>query len=87
MKAVAATVTTGHLDFATFDSDLATAVGATELPKHNAVIFQANSGDFAGSTLLVVEANGVAGYQAGLDYVMEFAAGSNPNAIAVGFFI
>ena len=84
---VDARVNAGTLSEATFDADLAAAIGAGQLAAGHAVVFKPNAGDLAGHFFLVVDANGVAGYQAGPDYVMEFAAGSNPNAIAVGFFI
>ena len=85
--AVDARVNAGALSEATFDADLAAAIGAGQLASGHAVVFKPNSGDLAGHFFLIVDANAQSGYQAGLDYVMEFAAGSNPNALAAGFFI
>jgi Ca2+-binding RTX toxin-like protein len=70
VSAVDAAVNTGALSTATFDADLAAAVGAGQLGAGHAVIFTASSGTLAGDHFLVVDANGVAGYQAGADYVM-----------------
>ena len=41
----------------------------------SAVLFTPDSGDFAGRTFAVVDADGDGNYQVGLDYVFEF---SNP---------
>ncbi len=66
----------GALSTATFDTDLAAAVGSGQLGAHHAVEFQATSGDLNGQLFLVVDANGTAGYQAGADLVIE-VSGSN----------
>ena len=76
VSAVDAAVTTGALSTATFDSDLAAAVGASQLGAGHAVVFTPNSGTLSGDHFLIVDANGVAGYQAGQDYVIEFGTGS-----------
>jgi hypothetical protein len=60
-----------------FDSDLASAVGATKLAAHHAVLFTPNSGPHAGETFLIVDANGVAGYQASADLVILLGNASN----------
>ncbi|WP_294356818.1 Calx-beta domain-containing protein [uncultured Sphingomonas sp.] len=67
------TVAGGRLDDATFDADLQTALGA-QLTGGNAVFFTVDQGNHAGQTFLVVDANGVDGYQAGGDYVFEVPA-------------
>jgi RTX calcium-binding nonapeptide repeat (4 copies) len=64
-------VTTGSLSTATFDSDLATDVGAGQLAAHHAVLFTANAGTLSGQTFLVIDENGTAGYQAGADLVID----------------
>ena len=84
VAAVAPRVNAGALSEATFDADMAAAIGAAQLQSGQAVVFKPDSGDLAGHFFLIVDADGMFGYQAGLDYVFEFAAGSNPNAIAVG---
>jgi Ca2+-binding RTX toxin-like protein len=84
---VDARVNAGSLSAATFDADLEAEIDSAALAAGHAVVFRPNAGDLAGRFFLIVDADGAAGYQAGDDYVMEFAAGSNPNAIAAGFFI
>ncbi len=61
----------GALNQATYDSDLAAAINPAEMATHGAVVFYADSGDLANHKILVVDANGVAGYQAGADYVID----------------
>ena len=70
---VQSNVTVGNLSTATFDADLAAAIGAGQLSANGAVLFDPNGGDLnvAGHLFLVIDANGVAGYQAGADYVVE----------------
>jgi Ca2+-binding RTX toxin-like protein len=67
-------VTAGSLSTASFDSDLASAVGAGQLAAGHAVLFTANAGTLSGKEFLIVDANGQAGYQAGQDYVIEINA-------------
>jgi serralysin len=71
VAAVNAMVTTGTLSQASFNTNLAAAIGAGQLGAHNAVLFQASAGDLNGQTFLIVDVNGVAGYQASADYVMK----------------
>jgi peptidase M10/serralysin-like protein len=66
-----AAVTAGALSTATFDSDLAAAVG--NLGASQAIWFAPNAGDLAGRIFLVVDGNGKAGYQAGEDFVIAIA--------------
>ncbi|HEY1630083.1 MAG TPA: calcium-binding protein [Rhizomicrobium sp.] len=68
---VNATVLGGALSLATFDIQLATAVGAAQLGAYHAVLFEPTTGDQHGHTFLVVDANGIAGYQASQDYVID----------------
>ncbi|MGH6870713.1 MAG: beta strand repeat-containing protein [Rhizomicrobium sp.] len=70
---VDASVTTGALSTASFDSDLAAAVGSGQLAAHHAVVFTADSGTLAGDHFLVIDVNGTAGYQAGQDLVIQIA--------------
>ena len=49
------------------------------------MLFQADGGDLAGLTFLVVDANGVAGYQAGSDYVIQLT--TPPASLATSDFI
>jgi Ca2+-binding RTX toxin-like protein len=65
-----AVVEQGRLDEDTFDADLAAAVGGF-LQEGTAAVFVPSSGDFEGKTFFVLDGNGVAGYQAGGDYVVR----------------
>ena len=61
----------GPLDRATFDNDLATLLASdTQLGAHDAVLFTPGSGDMAGTTFLIIDFNGIAGYQGGEDVVI-----------------
>lgn len=77
----------GALSLANFDSDLAVALGAAHLAGNHAVVFTPDSGDFAGDTFLVVDANGVAGYQAGQDLVIELDHAAHLSQLKVADFI
>ena len=68
---VDATVASGTLGSAHFDANLAAAIGAGQLAADHAVLFTPTAGAFAGHTILVVDVNGVAGYQAGQDLVID----------------
>lgn len=70
VSAIASAVNHGALSKATFDADLANAVGATKLAAGAALLFHPDGGTLAGGTFLVVDANGTAGYQAGADFVI-----------------
>ncbi len=70
-----------------FNAELAAAVGPSQLGKHQAVLFEPNSGSLAGHVLLVVDANGTAGYQAGADYVIELSHAANLAHLTIGLFI
>ncbi len=61
-------VTGGALSTATFDANLAAATNGL-LTRGRSVLFTPDSGTLSGQTFLVVDNNGVAGYQAGEDYV------------------
>jgi hypothetical protein len=75
-----ATVQGGSLSASSFSHDLAAALGG--LGASHAALFTPNAGDLAGTLFLVVDANGVAGYQDGQDYV--FALASTPAATIAG---
>ena len=72
-------VVVGSLSNATFDADLAAAIGADQLAAGHAVLFDPSSGGDAGKLFLIVDGNGVAGYQAGFDLVIQI---TNPVGIA-----
>lgn len=71
VAAIDPTVTSASINAAHFDNQLAHAVGASQLHAGDAVLVTPNVGYLSGHTLLVVDANGVAGYQAGEDYVID----------------
>jgi Ca2+-binding RTX toxin-like protein len=85
VNAVDAAITSGRLSGAHFDSDLAAAVSG--LASHDAVLFTADSGNLHGHTFLVVDVNGVAGYQAGQDLVIDLTGGTNLGSLSTGNFI
>ncbi len=76
----------GMLSSATFDADAALAVNGGALNASDAVLFQPTSGDLAGHTFLFIDANNVAGYQTGADYVIELTNASNLSHLARGDF-
>jgi len=78
----AGTMREGH-----FEDDLVASVNAAHLAAGHAVLFTASAGNLSGHTFLVVDANGVAGYQAGQDYVMQLDAAAHLNHFALGNFI
>ena len=69
-------ITSGSLSHASFDADLGAVLSG--LGAAQATWFAPDAGDLAGTIFLVVDANGVAGYQQGEDYV--FAIGGAPLA-------
>ena len=77
---VDASIAGGSLRSRRFDSDLASAVDSTKLAAHHAVSYTPSSGVPAGSQFLIVDANGVAGYQAGADLVILLG----PNSANLG---
>jgi Ca2+-binding RTX toxin-like protein len=72
----AAAVTAGTLSQGSFAADLAAAAGG--LGASQAMWFAPDAGDLAGNIFLVVDANGIAGYQDGEDLVI--AIGGSPLA-------
>ena len=62
----------GTLSTASFDADLAAGLAGI-LGAGQAALFSASSGTLAGHVFAVIDANGVAGYQAGEDLVIELA--------------
>lgn len=73
------TIASGRLSDGNFNRDLAAAANAATLLAYHAVVFTPSTGNLAGQTFLLVDANGVAGYQAREDYVMRL---DNPNNLA-----
>jgi serralysin len=71
ISGVAATVASGALSTASFNADLAAAIGTGQMGAGQAVLYTPTSGTLAGSVFLIADANGIAGYQADADYVFE----------------
>jgi Ca2+-binding RTX toxin-like protein len=82
-----ARLNTGTLRSAHFDSDLATAIDAGHLAANHAIAFVASAGNLVGHIFLVVDANGLAGYQAGQDLVVELATAPHLGALSTDNFV
>jgi len=76
-------VASGALSTSTFDANL-TAAMSGHLTAHHAVLFTPTGGTLSGQTFLVVDLNGVAGYQSGHDLVIRMA-GATGTLAAGGF--
>jgi Ca2+-binding RTX toxin-like protein len=81
------TVAGGALDAATFDADLAAAMNPGVLSANEAVMFTASSGSFAGQRFLVVDADGIAGYTAGADFVFLIQSPTSIGSFGVDDFV
>jgi VCBS repeat-containing protein len=79
-------VTTGHLSNTGFDAGLAHDIGAAQLSAHGAVLFTPNSGGLAGDTFLIIDENGVAGYQASQDIVIQLTNGVSLASLSIANF-
>jgi hypothetical protein len=77
----------GALSDGSFNADLKSAIKASKLGAGHAVEFDATGGSLAGHHFLVVDANGVAGYQSGADYVIELSGAQHVAAIDTTDFI
>ena len=75
----------GSLSTATFDSDLTAAIGASHLSADAAILFSPSAGTLAGNTFLIADENGVAGYQAGKDFVFNVTGAKG--TLTAGHFI
>jgi hypothetical protein len=88
VSGVDAAIATGTLDGgATFDTTMELAVNGTNLGANHAVLFTADAGSLAGHTFMVVDQNGVVGYQAGADLVIEIVHGENLASFGTGNFV
>jgi hypothetical protein len=61
----------GTLSVQNFDSDLEAAIGADQLGAHHVVLFKPNFFTYSGHAFMIVDVNGIAGYQAQQDLVIE----------------
>lgn len=80
-------IVAGSLSTGSFDSDMAKAVGKTQLAAHHALEFTPNAGGLKGDHFLVIDVNGVAGYQAGADLVIQIDNPLNMGHFGVADFI
>jgi Ca2+-binding RTX toxin-like protein len=87
VAALDSAVSVGTLRTTSFDSDLAAAVSGAHLAAGDAVLFTASAGNLSGHVYLVIDGNGVAGYQAAQDYVIELNASTNLGSLGTADFI
>jgi hypothetical protein len=80
-------ITSGRLSDAHFNQDLAAAVNATTLLAQHAVLFRPDKGAHAHEHYLIVDANGVAGYQAREDFVFRLEQPQNLGALSTDRFV
>jgi hypothetical protein len=81
-------VNSGMLDSgANFNAELAADIGSAQLGANHAVLFTATTGNLAGHTFLIVDTNGVAGYQAGADLVIDVTGGHHLTGLSTSDFI
>jgi Ca2+-binding RTX toxin-like protein len=81
-----ASVSSGRLDTATFDADLAAAVNMA-LDPGKALLFTATGGDHSGKTFLIIDGNGDGSYQVDLDYVFWMQGAAQPVSTSSTDFI
>jgi Ca2+-binding RTX toxin-like protein len=84
---VDAQVNGGSLSGASFDADLAAAIGNNQMDAHHAVLFTPDAGDLAGHIFLVIDQNGNSGYQAGKDHVVELQNAQHLNDLGEEDFV
>jgi hypothetical protein len=84
---VDARVAAGQLDVATFHHDLRAALTSSTLAANHAVLFTPDSGSEAGNVYVIVDANGVAGYQVDQDFVFQVDGGHHMSALSAADFI
>jgi hypothetical protein len=57
------------------------------LLEHHAALFKADAGSHSGQTFLVVDANGIAGYQAGEDFVIRLEKNGHLDGLDIANFL
>ncbi|HXL98869.1 MAG TPA: bluetail domain-containing putative surface protein, partial [Rhizomicrobium sp.] len=83
---IAAALDVGSVNKATIDSDLTNILTAARLPAHDALLYTAKTGNLAGHVFLIVDGNGVAGYQTGSDLVIELSGALHTGSISTANF-
>ena len=86
VAAVDTAVTTGILGPTNFNTVLQHDIGASQLSAGGAVLFTPSSGGYHGDTFLIIDENGVAGYQAGQDLVIELSHIVSVSSLSVSNF-
>ncbi len=69
-----------------FNNELAAAVDSAHLAAGHAVLFMPDSGDLAGHVFLIIDQNGVAGYQTNQDLVIDVTQSSNIASLSIHDF-
>jgi Ca2+-binding RTX toxin-like protein len=87
VSAIDTAVTTGALSTATFDTNLEAAIDAAHLAAGDAVLFTPDAGTLHGHTFLIVDMNGIAGYQSGQDLVIQLESATHLASLGSGTFI
>lgn len=80
-------VNKGTLSTASFDANLKAAISPARLAADHAVLFRPDAGSYAGATVLVVDANHKAGFQAQEDFVFLLTNPANLSSIDIADFI
>lgn len=81
------TIASGTISKASFDADMAAAADAAHLEVGHVVLFTPTEGGYAGATFLVIESNGIAGYQAGADLVIALKNAASIASLDAADFI
>jgi hypothetical protein len=81
-----ATVSSGRLGIVNFDANLTTAMNGV-LGAHTAALFTPTTFALKNNTFLVIDQNGLAGYQAGGDIVLRLDDATNLGAFGVDLFV
>lgn len=79
-------MSSGRLGVANFDTNLATAMNGI-LDANTAALFTPTTFALQGATFLVVDQNGLAGYQPGDDLVLRLNNATNTGAFGVDLFV
>lgn len=87
VAAIDAALTTGTLSTGSFDANLTAAIDAAHLAGGDAVLFTPDAGTLHGHTFLIVDMNGVAGYQAGTDLVIQLESATHLDSLGSANFI
>ncbi len=86
VTAVDTEVTAGQLRQPFFDTDLTNTLTSGVLGAHSAVLFTPTTGDYDGQLFLIIDNNGVAGYQAG-DTVIDITGAGHLTHLTTASFI